>query len=86
MLPNSAASKLAPLLPNFVSRATPSAKEAVVMTPIAASAPILRRRVTDVMARAEASPQTPAPSRTLMPSSGAAAKPPKMACDSPWPM
>ena len=38
--PNSAWSKLGPLAPNFDSSATPSANEAVVMTPIAASAPI----------------------------------------------
>jgi hypothetical protein len=86
MLPNSAASKLGPLLPNLVSRATPRANDAVVMTPMAASAPILRRRVTDVMANADARPQTPAPRSTLIPSSGAAANPPKMACDRPWPM
>ena len=61
MLPNSAASKLGPLLPKTVSRATPSANDAVVMTPMAASAPIRRRRVTLLMASADASPHTPAP-------------------------
>ena len=40
MLPNSAASKLRPTPPNSANRASPSANDAVVMTPIAASAPI----------------------------------------------
>ena len=37
------------------------ANEAVVITPMTASLPITRRRVTAPMARAEASPQAPAP-------------------------
>ena len=61
MLPNSAASKLGPLLPNTVSSTTPSANDAVVITPMAASAPIRRLRVTRLMDNADASPQTPAP-------------------------
>jgi hypothetical protein len=39
----------------------PKAKDAVVMTPIAASEPITRRRVTRPMARADAIPHRPAP-------------------------
>ena len=62
MLPNSAASKLGPRLPKTVSSATPSAKEAVVMTPIAASAPMRWARATRLIASAEAKPQMPAPS------------------------
>ena len=86
MLPNSSASKAGPLLPKRVSSATPSAKDAVVTTPIAASAPMRRLRATALMASADASPQSPAPRTIGTPSSGAAAYPPKMACDSPWPM
>ncbi len=86
MLPNSRASNAGPLVPNRVSRATPSANDAVVTTPIAASAPIRRLRVTALMASAEARPHSPAPSTIGTPSSGAAAYPPKMACDRPWPM
>ena len=41
MLPNSAASKLRPLVPNSANSASPSANEAVVMTPIAASEPMI---------------------------------------------
>ncbi len=73
MLPNSSASNDGPLLPNLVSSATPSAKDAVVTTPIAASAPMRGVRATALMASAEASPQAPAPSRMGTPSSGAAA-------------
>ena len=73
MLPNSSGSNAGPLLPKRVSSATPSANDAVVTTPIAASAPIRRLRVTALMARAEASPHTPAPSTIGRPSSGAAA-------------
>ena len=58
MLPNSSASKDGPVVPNRVSSATPSANDAVVMTPIAASAPIRRLRATALMASAEASPQS----------------------------
>jgi len=39
----------------------PKAKEAVVMTPMAASEPMMRRRVTLPMASADAMPQMPAP-------------------------
>ena len=56
------------------------------MTPMAASEPITRRRVTPLIISAEATPQTPAPRRKLTPSSALAAKPPKIACERPWPM
>ena len=61
MLPKSAASKLRPLRPKSANSASPSAKEAVVMTPMAASAPIRRPRVTALIISAEATPQMPAP-------------------------
>ena len=86
MLPNSRLSNAGPLLPNFVSSATPSANDAVVTTPIAASAPMRCRRVTALIASADARPQRPAPRTIGMPSSGAAAYPPKIACERPWPM
>jgi hypothetical protein len=63
MLPNSSASKDGPLLPKRVSSATPSAKDAVVTTPIAASAPMRRLRATALMASADASPHSPARAR-----------------------
>ncbi len=63
MLPNSAASKLRPLVPNSANSARPSANDAVVMTPIAASEPMIRRRVTALIMSAETTPHTPAPSR-----------------------
>jgi hypothetical protein len=86
MLPKSAASKFWPRRPNRAKRANPSANDAVVITPMAASAPITRRRVTPLIISAEATPQAPAPSTTLTPSSALAANPPKIACDSPCPM
>ncbi len=61
MLPNSAASKLAPREPKIEIRAMPRAKDAVVMTPIAASAPMRRLREIRLIASAEPSPHTPAP-------------------------
>jgi hypothetical protein len=67
-------------------RARPRANEAVVMTPMAASEPMARRRVTAVTPSAEARPQRPAPMKKLMPTRSLAAKPPKMAWDRPWPM
>ena len=86
MLPNSAASKLPPSPSKNANSARPSAKDAVVMTPIAASDFSTRRRVTPLIISADATPHAPAPSRKLMPSSVLAAKPPKIACDRPWPM
>ena len=62
MLPKSRLSNAGPLLPKRVSSATPSAKDAVVTTPMAASAPMRFVRATALMARAEASPHSPAPS------------------------
>ena len=56
------------------------------MTPMAASDLMTRRRVTPPIISADATPQAPAPRRKLTPSSALAAKPPKMACDRPWPM
>jgi hypothetical protein len=53
--------------------ARPSANEAVVITPMAASEPITRRRVTPLMSRAEATPQAPAPRSRFTPSSALAA-------------
>ena len=63
MLPNSAASKLRPLVPNSANSASPSANDAVVMTPIAASEPMMRRRVTALIMSADTTPHRPAPSR-----------------------
>ena len=63
MLPNRAASKLRPFVPKSANNASPSANDAVVMTPIAASDPITRRRVTPLIMSADATPHTPAPSR-----------------------
>ena len=71
MLPNRAASKLGPRRPNTANRARPSANDAVVITPIAASAPIARRRVTPLISSADARPHTPAPRKKFTPSSGA---------------
>jgi len=59
--PKSALSKDGPLVPNFANRATPSAKDAIVITPMAASAPTRLRLVTAVIASADAIPQRPAP-------------------------
>ena len=81
--PNSAASKLGPLLPNRARSATPRAKEAVVTTPIAASEPIRCLRATLLMASAEPTPQTPAPSMYQLEAIKLAANPPKIACESP---
>ena len=86
MLPKRAASKFAPRRPKSANSASPRANEAVVMTPMAASDLITRLRVTPPIISAEATPQTPAPRRKLTPSRALAAKPPKMACDRPWPM
>ena len=87
MLPKRAFSKAGPLVPNFAKSATPSANEAVVITPIAASAPSLLRRETEVMAMAEAMPHRPAPRKyRFAAKSCAAANPPKIECESPWPI
>ena len=86
MLPNRAASKLRPRRPKMANRARPRAKEAVVITPMAASAPMTRRRVTRLIMRPDATPHTPAPRAKFTPSRALAANPPKMAWDSPWPM
>ena len=56
------------------------------MTPMAASDPMGRRRVTDDTAMAEARPHTPAPTNRFTPASAETANPPKMAWLSPWPM
>ena len=61
MLPNSAASKLRVKLRVLLISATPIAKLAVVTMPIAASAPIRRRRAVALMSSAERKPQSPAP-------------------------
>ena len=67
--------------------ARPSANDAVVMTPIAASAPITPPAGDAVdHAAPRRRPTTPAPRKKLTPSSALAAKPPKIACDRPWPM
>ncbi len=62
MLPKSALSNAGPEEPNLLNRATPRANDAVVTTPMAASAPKRLRRATAVMAMAEAMPHSPAPS------------------------
>ena len=64
----------------------PKAKLAVVMTPMAASPPMMRRLVTRPMARPEARPHSPAPMKKLMPTAAQMAAPPKIACERPWPM
>ena len=85
--PKRAASKLGPRLPNFARRATPRAKDAVVTTPIAASEPIRCLRATLLIASAEPTPQTPAPSMYQLEAiSWLAANPPKIAWESPCPM
>ena len=59
----------------------------MVTTPIAASEPIRCLRATLLMARAEATPQMPAPSMYQLEAiSWLAANPPKIAWDRPWPM
>ena len=62
MLPNRAFSNAGPLVPNLANSATPSANDAIVMTPIAASAPTRLFFTTTVIARAEPMPHRPAPS------------------------
>jgi hypothetical protein len=61
MLPNNAASKFRVKLRVLLISATPIAKLAVVMIPIAASAPIRRRRAAALMRSAEKNPHSPAP-------------------------
>ncbi len=60
MLPNRAASKLRVKLRVLLISATPTANEAVVTIPIAASAPIRRRRAVALIASADRNPQSPA--------------------------
>ena len=60
MFPNSAASRFTENRFTLLISATPTANEAVVTTPIAASAPILRRLATPLIRRADAIPQRPA--------------------------
>jgi hypothetical protein len=62
-----------PVPPNTAISARPRAKLAVVMTPMAASEPMTRRRVTPLIISADARPHAPAPSRTLTPSRALAA-------------
>ena len=71
---------------NRPSRTMPNAKPAVVITPMAASAPMVRRRVTRATARPEARPQIPAPRKKFSPSAAATAAPPKIAWLRPCPM
>ena len=61
MLPKSALSNDGPLVPNLANRATPRANDAIVITPMAASAPTRLRLVTAVIASADAIPHSPAP-------------------------
>ena len=61
MLPKRAASKFCLGPWKRSPRISPMANEAVVITPITASLPSPRRRVTEPMAKADASPQAPAP-------------------------
>ena len=61
MLPNSAASKFRVKLRVLLIRATPTAKLAVVTMPIAASAPMRRRRATALMSNADDEPPEPGP-------------------------
>ena len=59
--PNNTASMLFFACPYLFSSAKPSANDAVVTTPIAASAPISRRRAIRPMMIPDATPQIPAP-------------------------
>ena len=83
MEPNNVASMLRLTRRNNALSTRPSAKLAVVMTPMAASAPMMRRLVTRPMARPVANPHTPAPMKKLKPTAALTAAPPKMECDSP---
>jgi len=62
------------------------ANDAVVITPMAASEPMARRRVTPLIIMAAAKPQAPAPRKKLTPTRALAANPPKIAWDRPCPM
>ena len=85
-LPNTVASMLCFTREYSPSSAMPNAKLAVVMTPIAASAAMIRRRDTRPIASPEASPQMPAPRKKFTPTAAQIAAPPKMAWLRPWPM
>ena len=65
MLPNRAASKLRVKDPLRLISATPRAKLEVVTMPMAASAPMVRRRVIRLISSAETKPQTLAPRKKL---------------------
>ena len=65
----------------------PKAKLAVVITPMAASAPMIRRRVTRPTASPEAeAPQAGADEEVEADQRAQIAAPPKMAWERPWPM
>ena len=66
-LPKSRASAFWPGDPYSCTRARPSANDAVVTTPIAASEPIGRRRTIPPIANAVMTPQAPAPRNRLIP-------------------
>ena len=78
-LPNNTASMLFDAWPYRFMSAKPSAKDAVVTTPIAASAPNTRRRATRAINTPETIPQMPAPMKKLMPITALAAAPPNTA-------
>ena len=61
--PNRTASMLFLAWPYLFSKASPRANDAVVTTPMAASAPIRRRRAMRPMMTPEAMPQMPAPTK-----------------------
>ena len=85
-LPKRAASASVSAEPNSWTMASPSANDAVVTTPIAASDPTGRRRVIHPMSSAVASPHAPAARNTLIPINDANANPPKIEWDRPCPM
>ena len=84
--PQSSDSKFTTKLRCIEIRMMPIAKLAEVIAPIAASAPIERRRATRLMNSAATSPQAPAPRKTFTPKMELATAPPKIAWERPWPM
>ena len=84
--PNSTVSRDPETAPLRLWMASPIANEAVVTTPMAASAPTVDRVETRPISSAARTPQTPAPMKNDTPSTADTAAPPNTACESPWPM
>ena len=85
-LPNKAASNPRVNVLNLLMIAIPSAKLAVVIIPIAASAPMVCFLVAKLIRRAEMNPQTLAPIKKLIDIRDDTTAPPKIACDNPCPI